>query len=686
MLLALKIERELSKDEILELYFNVVPFGKRAYGVQAAAYTYYGKSLTELDLPQFAMLAGIPQAPSAGNPINGPERALKRRNTVLGLMLNQNSITRAEYEQALQSPITALVHERGLAVEAPYAAEWVRQQLLERFGSEIYSRGYEVTTTIEPRLQRAATLAVRKGLELYDRRHGYRGAEAHLDPVIAPREPQNSEDSSDGFPAFRSQIAQALEAFPERGGLEAALVGDVEEKAFSALRANGEVITVGWEGMSWARPYVDTNSRGPAPKQAADIVQAGDVIRIAPAETGWRLTQLPEVQGALVSLDPDDGSVRAMVGGFDFATNQFNHATQSARQPGSGFKPFVYAAALDHGITPSTVFMDAPLVFNDENLESIYRPKNDGGRYNGPTRLREALYRSINLVSMRVLLKVGAGNVLDYVRRFGFDVSNFPRNTQLAIGGGTIAITPLRMASAYSIFANGGYRIEPHIVTEVHTLDGEVSYQAHYPTVCDPCDVTESTADIPQEPSTLEDLLNAQAGARQNTSEEMVIPAERVVDENTVFIMNTMLRDVIRRGTGIRARALGRSDLAGKTGTTNEADTWFNGFQRELATTVWVGFSDHRPLGDREYGSNTPLPIWIDFMRVAMEGVPEVNLKQPQGVVSLKIDPQTGEIAAPGQSNAIFEYFLKGHVPKRKQKTLRLPEHSDTEVRPEDIF
>jgi penicillin-binding protein 1A len=666
MLLALQLERELSKDEILELYFNVVPFGKRAYGAQAAAYIYYGRPLNELDIAQLAMLAGIPQAPTAGNPINGPERAMKRRDLVLSRMLEQGTITPDEYEVAVHAPNTATVHERDLDVAAPYAAEWVRQLLVERYGRDIYASGYEALTTIDPRMQAAATTAVRDGLFRYDRRHGYRGPVAHIELPGAGVNPD----------AVRLAL-EALAQHVPRVGLEAGVVADVAADQFTAVRNTGESVVVEQPQFSWARRLIDVNSRGPAPTKAAEVVARGDLIWLKQTAAGWDLSQMPDIQGTLVAMSPRTGAVKALVGGFDFSANQYNHALQAARQPGSGFKPFVYSAALDSGVTPASIFMDAPLVFEDENLETTYRPKNDGSRFNGPTRLREALYRSINLVSMRVLLAVGAGKVIDYVQRFGFDTSAFPRNTQLAVGGGTIGITPLEMARAYATFANGGFLVDPNILQEVRTMEGETIYKPRYPVACEDCPAPVAAVD--------DDATSAAPST--DTVADAPIPAPRVLDERNSFIMHTMLQDVVRRGTAVRARSLERSDLAGKTGTTNEADTWFNGYQESLVTTVWVGFDDHKPVGDNEYGSNTPLPIWIDFMHVALDGVPEATRVQPAGVITLKIDPRTGEPAPPDQRNAIFEYFLAEHAPPQRASSQSGPDTGTKDsVRPIDIF
>ena len=701
MLLALKIEQELSKDEILELYINVVPFGKRAYGAQAAALTYYGKTLDQLNLAQLAMLAGVPQAPSAGNPINGPERSVRRRNVVLRRMLDQGSIDEARYQAAVAAPITAKVYDRELDVPAPYPAEWVRQQLLGTF-PDLYTGGYEVITTLHGDFQKAANGALRNGLLAYDRRHGYRGPEANVAELIF-------NDTGIDSATLHSELS----ARQPRAGLLPGIVTEVSDESATVALSSTQVISLDLRAVRWARQFIDVDTRGPAIRSVVDVLAVGDVIRIQdlglqpvpeteaadsdeppPLQQTWRLAQLPEIQGALVSLNPQTGAVEAMVGGFDFSLNQYNHALQAARQPGSGFKPFVYSAALANGVTPASIFMDAPLVFADQNLESEYRPDNDNNRYNGPTRLREALYRSINLVSMRVLLDVGAGNVMDHVARFGFDTSTFPRNTQLAIGGGTMAVTPIDMATAYSVFANGGFLIEPHIITEVRDISGEVVLRPEYPEICDDACLAaaEGTDLLTGEPANLEELLASDLSAdpeissNDQTTEESLL-APRVIDERNAYIMSSMLQDVIRRGTGRRARSLERGDLAGKTGTTNDAaDTWFNGYNPERVATVWVGFPNHEALGSREYGSTTPLPIWIDYMNTALRGVEESYPNQPEGVVTMKINPQTGELASVRDSDAIFEFFLAEHSPRQPQNIDRLPDPDEEEIKAVDIF
>ncbi len=695
MLLALKIERELSKDEILELYINIVPFGKRAYGAEAAARTYYGKPLMELDLAQLAMLAGIPQAPSTGNPINGPERAQRRRNVVLSRMYEQGSISHAAYREATEAPITARVYERAVETPAPHAAEWVRRQLIYTY-PDLYTGGYEVSTTIDSTLQNTATAAVRRGLQDFDVRHGYRGAEAQLELDVAALE--DGESAKDIVAA----AVDALRGFQPAGDLEAAVVLNVEDDEARLVAGDGSFVTLDLDSVKWARPFLDIDRRGPEPTSVAAVLQVGDVVRITPTgeatedgSVSWRLSQAPDIEGALVSVEPDTGRVLALVGSYDFSRNQFNHVLQAARQPGSGFKPFVYAAALANGVTPASVYMDAPLVFNDENLETEYRPDNNDNRYNGPTRLREALYRSINLVSMRVLLDVEAGPVIDYVTNFGFDPSTFPRNTQLAIGGGTMAVTPMEMVTAYSVFANGGFLITPHVIETVRDRDGILLYQSTRPVVCRECELI-APEDIEQDEDRFsQDDIDAVAETQdipsptdepaEEAAPDTPAPAPRVIDARIAYLMDNMLKDVIKRGTGRKALVLNRGDLAGKTGTTNDAaDTWFNGYGADVATTVWVGFSNYAPLGRREFGSTTPLPIWIDYMQQALQGRPERNFPQPDGIVTLKVNEETGEAVLPGDPQGIFEYFLSEHAPQAPSATQQI--RSSDEVKAVDLF
>ena len=693
MLLAIKIEQELTKDEILELYINVAPFGKRAYGAQAAAYTYYGKPLDELDVAQLAMLAGIPKRPEAGNPINGPEWAVRRRNLVLRRMFEQDSIGRPAYEAARAAPITAAVHQREIDLPAPYVAEWARQELEDRYGTDIYHLGYEAFTTIDSALQASAIRALRGGLIDYDRRHGYRGPEDRVQTDVDPlaiaafesartlsesasvAEPETEEVPATGIaedaiadmtdPRLPEYLA-ALEGVLPSGDLLPAVVTRVGEKEFAAITGDGVEAIVAWEGMRWARPHIDANYTGPAPRTAADVVAVGDLIRLQMFDGAWRLAQIPEISGAIIALRPRDGAVMALSGGLDFARSQYNHALQAARQPGSGFKPFIYSAALANGVTPASIFVDAPLVFEDQTLEQAYRPRNDDNQFSGPMPLRRALYRSRNLVSIRVLLEVGVGATLDHVGRFGFDTRDFPRNAQLAIGGGTMAVTPIAMARAYAMIANGGFAIEPHVLGHVTTQMGEMVLEPRYPEVCADCE--------------------ERAFDGESVEPDDRVPAMQAVDGRNTFILHSMLKDVVKRGTGRRAMELERNDLAGKTGTTNDAaDTWFNGFAGNLAATAWVGFDDYRPVGRNEYGSTTPLSIWIDFMHDALADTPETTRPQPEGVITMKIDPATGRAARPAQEGAVFEYFLEEFAPTEDGSGRFIRPPAD-EVTPEEIF
>ncbi|MCB1746223.1 MAG: penicillin-binding protein 1A [Gammaproteobacteria bacterium] len=651
IVLAVVIERELTKDEILELYLNKIFLGHRAYGVGAAAQVYYGRPLGELDLAEVAMIAGLPKAPSRTNPISNPGAAMERRNYVLARMLKLGFIEPADYEVALAAPNTAEWHGQAVEVPAPHVAEMVRDRLLDEYGEIAYTAGYRVTTTVDSRLQDAAEQAVRAALIGYDHRHGYRGVEAHFEP---------GEIADDG--ARRA----ALAAHPMLGGLAAALVVAVGEQSATVWTRDQGELELPWDGLKWARKRLGTDAVGAAPKTAADVVAVGDVVRIRfreppaadaaePAPGYWQLEQLPAVEGALVSLDPHDGAIRALVGGFDYDRSKFNRVLQARRQPGSNFKPFIYSAALEKGFTAASFINDAPIVFDEPGLESAWRPENYSGQYYGPTRLREALINSRNLVSIRLLRAIGVDYALEYVARFGFHPDELPRNLSMALGSGEV--TPLQLVSGYAVLANGGYRVEPYFIQRIEDGDGEPLFEASPATVCTVCEQVELDDD--GEPSDLETLVSMQHLPPQN-------PAPRVIAAENAWIMNSMMQDVIKFGTGRRARSLGRQDLAGKTGTTNDQkDAWFSGFNANVVTTVWVGFDRVAPLGRRETGAQAALPMWIDFMKVALDGMPEATMERPPGLVTVRIDPDTGLLAGANNPNAIFESFREGHVPPR---------------------
>jgi penicillin-binding protein 1A len=520
----------------------------------------------------------------------------------------------------------------------------VRAQMEERVGEAAYTAGFTVYTSAHSRLQQAANAALREALIDYDRRHGFRGPELRVEPG-----------------ASADAAARAVADIPAVGGLQAGVVVSVEGQTAAVLTDRFGEIAIGWEGLSWARPYIDENRRGEEPKQAADILAPGDVVRVEPFEEGWRLAQVPDVEGAIVALDPADGAIVALAGGFDFFRSKFNRATQAQRQPGSSFKPFIYSSALEKGFTPASLVNDAPVVFDDPGLEAAWRPENYSGKFFGPTRLRVALYKSRNLVSIRLLQAVGVEHAIAHASRFGFDVGRLPRNLSLALGSG--AVSPLELARAYAVLANGGYLVEPYFVDSVVDARGEVTRRASPLRVCREC-----AEDVlaPQAPARGPDGVPVVAPAPSEPTLEPTSPAfaPRVVSRENVWLMGSMMRDVVKRGTARRARALERSDLAGKTGTTNDQrDAWFSGFNARLVATAWVGFDTLRPLGRSETGGRAALPMWIDFMRVGLEGVPEEIAEQPEGRVTVRINPQSGKPAAAGEPDAIFETFVVGTAP-----------------------
>lgn len=632
IILALEIERVLDKEEILTLYLNKIYLGSRAYGVGAASQVYYGKELEALTLAEMAMIAGLPKAPSAANPINSPERALERRDYVLRRMLEVGFIDEDEFLFAIEAPVTAEYHGREIEAYAPYAAEMVRTQLQDEYGDELYTRGLNVYTTIRADHQKAAMNALQKALIDYDQRHGFRGPLAEL--VV-------DENATDDF------LDEMLEEFSTVGELTPAIVTRVADgKATIYIKKNGAgELTL--EDMSWARPYLNTNAMGANPDSVDDVLANGDVVYVKNADDNWQLSQMPEAQGALVSVSPHDGGITALQGGFDYFHSRYNRVTQSRRQPGSGFKPFIYSAALEKGYTTASIINDAPVVFDDPGLESAWRPENYSGRFFGPTRLREALVNSRNLVSIRLLRDIGADYAIDYAKRFGFKSDQLHENLSLALGSGNAP--PMTMASAYAVLANGGYAIEPYLISRVESGEGELLSHHLPPTVCEAC----------VEPAPAEETALIEEPAVFN-------PAKRAISAQNAFIMNSLLKDVVKRGTGRKALSLGRNDLAGKTGTTNsQLDAWFNGFNANLVATAWVGFDTPRTLGRYETGGRAALPMWIDFMEVALDGMPEESMSQPVDMVTVRIDPETGLLARPEAEDAIYEIFREGTAPER---------------------
>ncbi|MCY1496140.1 Penicillin-binding protein 1A [compost metagenome] len=640
ILLALQIERELSKDEILELYVNKIYLGNRAYGIEAAAQVYYGKSIREISLAQMAMIAGLPKAPSRFNPLVNPTRSKERRDWILGRMYKLGRIDQDRYQQAINEPIDASYHVPTPELTAPYIAEMARAEMVGRYGSDAYTEGFRVTTTVPSNLQEVANSALREGLLEYDQRHGYRGPETRLPGMT------------------RETWLQDLSKQKSLGGLEPAIVTQVEKSGILVLTRSGQEEAVAWDSMKWARPFLNTNSLGPRPQQPADVAQIGDMVRVQrQADGSLRFVQLPAAQSALVSLDPNDGAIRSLVGGFSFEQSNYNRAAQAKRQPGSSFKPFLYSAALDNGFTAASLVNDAPIVFHEAGMEEAWRPKNDNNTFLGPIRLREALYKSRNLVSIRVLQAIGIDYALNYVSRFGFSKDDLPRNLSLALG--TANLTPLEIAGGWSTFANGGYKVQPYLIERIESRDGKTLFAANPPRVpqeeAQPSEVAQTAA----APDTLLALADASAPQAQAPA-----VAERIVDPRTTYILNSMLQDVIKRGTGRRALSMGRGDIAGKTGTTNESkDSWFSGYNADYVTTVWVGFDQPESLGRHEYGGTVALPIWMNYMSAALKDKPAHVQPEPAGLLTLRIDPLSGRAASPGTPDAFFELFKSEDTP-----------------------
>jgi len=662
--LAVRIEQEFSKQQIMELFLNKMFFGQRAYGVAAAAQVYFNKPLANVSIAEAATLAGVLPAPSRYNPVRSPVNAKMRRGYVLGRMLDLGYISDEDYATAMAVPMESTLFGAAVELNAPYVAEMVRREMLSRYGEETYTAGYQVVTSIDSRLQKAGNYALRNGLLEFTRRRGYRGP---VDRVELPPELPGLQ-----FDEWPPETLEILDQYAP-GGLSVALVVAVNDNnSADIVFRDGTPATIPWRGISWAKPFVDRETTGPAPQAAADVLARGDVIYVMPTTAGfWALAQVPEAQGAIVSLDPADGAITSLVGGFDFATTKFNRVTQAFRQPGSSFKPFIYSAALEFGNTPATVVLDAPVVITSSELEAVWRPINYSGRFYGPTRMREALVRSMNLVSVRLLLfETGIGNAVRHIAKFGFGDAALPHNGSLALGGGNA--TPLDMAQGYAVIANGGLAVKPYVIDAIYGPDGETLYRADPAVVCGPCEAGPGDAPVVDnaEQLTIDEIADIALSYRPDASVEPelfadVNAAARAITPQNAFLIQDMMRDVIRRGTGRRALTLGRRDLSGKTGTSNDRrDAWFGGFNADLVGVVWVGYDDDRPLGPGEEGSRTALPVWIEFMRSALAGVPEHQMPMPEGIVSVLIDKETGCPARAGQANVIFEVFREGHVPE----------------------
>jgi len=746
MLVALQIEQSVSKEKILELYLNKIFLGHRAYGMGAAAKIYFNKDLEQLSLGQYAMLAGLPKAPSTTNPFSNPKRAMERRNYILKRMLGLNYITETEYQAAIGEGINTKAYTFVKQFDAPYIAEMARAYLAEHYPGDMYTAGYKVYTTVNTATQSAAEEALRQSLLDYDTRHGYRGPLGHVNlaalnsaqaapAAVADADSENEalaeeEEDLTTLLTLNSPWDRVLRPYRRQANLMPALVLEVSEKSVQAYLRNGEQILIGWEGLAWARREIDENRQGSAPKRAKDILKPGDIILVqplpveapkpetpAPAEAPatadaaamtvaqtlvpappppvapqkWRLAQVPEVEGALVSLEPNTGAVLALVGGFNFYQSKFNRVTQAKRQPGSNFKPFVYSAALDHNYVPSTIINDAPMVFGTGAHTWI--PENYSRDFKGPMRMRSALAQSRNLVSIRIMDDLGIEKTLDHVTRFGFAKASLPPNLTLALG--TPELTPMEIVRGFTVFANGGYLVEPYLITRIEKANGEVIFEAAPKRVCHECNAPLQQSEL--------DLKNAATAAAKAIEEHQKVglpaflvtdslqPAQiepdpaltfdpnkhapRVISAKNAWMMTSLLKSVIQEGTAQRAKRLKRDDLAGKTGTTNEQrDAWFSGYNADIVTTVWVGFDQPRSLGrssvGRETGGSAALPAWMNFMQVALADHPPHTLAMPSDLVMRRIDSRSGLLAEAGQGNAIEEVFPVDYVPRRYvQKT-----------------
>ncbi len=643
---ALMLERVFTKEEIFSLYLNKIFFGKRAYGVAAAAEIYYGRTVDELNLPQIAMLAGLPKAPSSYNPLANPDKALERRGYVLGRMLELNMIDQAQHDAADNAPISAERHALKVELQAPYVAEMVRAQIVEEYGPEAYTSSFEVYTTIDSLLQESAGQSLREGLLKYDRRHGWRGTKERLDPLAAD---------------FDARARETLAAMPRIGELVPGVVTRASATTLDVTLKDGAQTHLGPSAWRWARKRIDEDRQDARPEFATTVASTGSVVYVNAGAQPPRLAQLPDVAGALVALDTNTGAILALNGGFDFSLSKFNRATQANRQPGSNFKPFIYSAAFAEGYTPASIVIDSPVVFANSHFD--WRPENYSGKFFGPTRLRDALKRSRNLISIKLVDDIGIKETLDYIRRFGFERRDHPHNMTLALGSGTVR--PLDMARAYAVFANGGFLLEPQLIERIER-SGEVLFEKRALRLCnEDCDGMDDSGDMG-------DSSDIDASGQF---------AHRAIPADIAYQMTSMMKDVIREGTGRRARALRRSDIAGKTGTTNDQrDAWFSGFNRDIVATVWVGFDDHRPLGAHETGSKAALPIWIDFMRTALDGRAERGYFKPSNIISALIDRDSGLLAHPSDSDGISETFRAEFLPKEIA-----PEKGDDNTVPEPV-
>ncbi len=675
--LAFRIENELSKNDILQLYLNKIFLGHHAYGVAAAAQYYYGKSLDQLTLPQCAMLGGLPQAPSAANPVTDLKRAMVRRDYVLKRMYDVGFIKRDQYEKALATPDDAFPHEPPIQVQAPYVAEMARLLAVQKLGNKALTDGYVIYTTINGHLQDAANAAVRSEMLSYSRRHGWFGPEAH---VALPATPD---------PTLWSKELGAL--YPV-AGLQPGLVTDSSAALAHVYLQNGQTVVLDLKAVAWARRYINENRTGPAPTAVDQVLKPGDIVRVVLDDQGhWQLAEIPKAQSALVSLRPDDGAIVALVGGLSYTLSQFNRVTQMARQPGSSFKPFVYSAAFQRGFTPASVVNDAPLIFADTHTPGgEWIPANDTNTFQGPTRLRVALAQSKNLVTLRLINAIGVNYARQYVTRFGFSLNQIPDNLTMALG--TASVSPLQMARGYATFANGGFLIDPYFIQRIDNRDGHAVFVADPPRACRDCAQRLLTSTAPQtavSPASVASSTPVPASSNglppMPGDMTVLVPAPvngaplpprlapRVIGPRNAYLIASIMQSVIRSGTGQFALSLHRTDLSGKTGSTNDyRDAWFGGFNAKLVTTVWAGFDNYSSLGHAdghpEFGAYVALPVWIRYMKVALAGTPEAPEPMPPGIVTVLINRDTGLPALPSNPLAMPEVMRIEDYERLKQQ------------------
>ena len=675
VLLSLKLERELSKNEILELYLNKIFLGHRAYGFGAASRIYYGRDLNELTLPELTMLAGLPKAPSANNPLRNKDKALDRRNYILSRMQQLGYIDEAIYRDAVTAPLSAKKHALRYDVEAPHISEMVRRYMLDKYSDKTYAGGFHVYTTVYSEYQKAANEAVRSGLMDYDRRHGWRGA------VVARARVKGKKVGED---TDIIELDKLLDQHRNIGNLVPAIVRKIDEQTADVYAKDEFTTQIPWSGLKWAAKHISADARGRQPKQTRDIIRPGDIVYIQHmGEDVWHLAQPPQASAALVSLRSTDGAILALTGGFDFVSSKFNRITQAQRQAGSNIKPFIYSAALEKGFTAATIINDAPISIEDKNLEDVWRPENYGGKFAGPMRFREALIKSKNLISVRVLRAIGPSYAVDYLGRFGFNKDLLPKNLSLALG--SASVTPIDMVTGFAAFSNGGFKVTPYFISRIEDGDHNVLEQANPAIVCVSCpetrltefenqqqaeDHTAAAGDTDNKVSS-EALQSLRVATKADLTQKTVpldsetptqtLLAPRILTPQNHFVMTSILRDVVKRGTGRRAMVLERNDMGGKTGTTNEfKDAWFSGFGADVTTTAWIGFDQPETLGRGEAGASAALPIWIKYMGIALNERKQQELLMPVGIEQRWINRETGEPVAEDDENAVEEFFILG--------------------------